>query len=423
MIEVRRACARDPLGSPAILRDLAQRYFIFDPYVAGERRVDLHPLVLSPALHHAAVRAAETVVRAVGRATARAHDDDAEAARYGFDADTRMLARASHRARDNASFMRVDLLLDERGRWQACEINADCPGGQNESAGLPKLARIAGFFGGSNPTNAVGALARRLIALADGGAIALVYATAYAEDLQVCAIIRRALEARGAKAILAPPTALRERGGELCIGRTPVRALYRFFPTEWMAGQENLPAIAHAVERQCVRTLSSFSHVYTQSKLGFARAHALAEEATDEDRATLAEHVPFSADILEMAPEMLLAARAGWVIKRSMGRVGDHVFVGALHDDTSWREVLAEALASRATGESWLAQRYVRQRTVPTPWGPRYVTLGAYVLDGSFVGYFARVTQETHVSFDALCLPVFVAACAFAPSASPLRAA
>src|SRR5262249_37301567 len=98
-----------------------------------------------------------------------------------------------------------------------------------------------------------------------------------------------------------------------------------------------------------------------------------------------------------------------WVIKRAMGRVGDQVFVGALFDDASWRALLADVLVARAKGESWLAQRYIRQQPVSTPWGPRYVTLGAYVLAGRFVGYFARLTPETHVSFDALCVPVFVA--------------
>ena len=55
----------------------------------------------------------------------------------------------------------------------------------------------------------------------------------------------------------------------------------------------------------------------------------------------------------------------------------------------------------------WLAQRFVRQRTVPTPWGNRYLTLGAYVQNGRFVGYFARITPRSHVSHDALCVPVF----------------
>jgi len=29
------------------------------------------------------------------------------------------------------------------------------------------------------------------------------------------------------------------------------------------------------------------------------------------------------------------------------------------------------------------------------------------VLDGRFAGYFARVTPQSHVSHDALCVPVF----------------
>jgi hypothetical protein len=36
------------------------------------------------------------------------------------------------------------------------------------------------------------------------------------------------------------------------------------------------------------------------------------------------------------------------------------------------------------------------------------VTLGVYVLDGVFVGHFARLSSVSHVSHDALCVPVFV---------------
>lgn len=73
----------------------------------------------------------------------------------------------------------------------------------------------------------------------------------------------------------------------------------------------------------------------------------------------------------------------------------------------SWGGLVDKVSMLCDSGESWIAQRFVRQQTVPTPWGPRYMTLGAYVLDGRFVGYFARLTPESHVSHDALCLPVF----------------
>ena len=407
LAEVRPAKAGDPLSDPSLTRELAHRFFIFDPFVAGKRRVDVHPLVLSDELHNAAVCAAEDVARTVGLVAARAHEDEVERELYGFSDDTLRLARASYRAQDDASLMRVDLLLDAHGRWQACEINADCPGGHNEAYGLPRLARAAGFNVGANPTIGADAVVSKLLALARGKAVGLLYATAYAEDLQICALLKRMLEKRGAQAILTSPTAPRLRSGELVVGRTPIGALYRFFPTEWMEGQGNVGDIARAVESGAVRTLTSFHHIFTQSKLGFARAWAHEAGLPAEDRAVIARHVPYSVDLAEVPLGELVANQSAWVVKRAMGRVGDQVFVGQLFDPEEWAPLVMNVLAARAGGERWLAQRFVPQRAVPSPWGPRYITLGAYVLDGVFIGYFARVTPQTHASHDALCVPVF----------------
>jgi hypothetical protein len=389
----------DPLLEPSLARDLAQRFLVWDAFVGGRRRVDVHPLLLPAELHAAAVRAAEDVVRAVGTVAARAHGDEAERARYGFEDDVVRLAAASHAAGDGASLMRVDLLLDASGGWTACEINADCPGGHNESLGLPRLARCAGFSAGHDPTRVVPALVERLRGLADGGAVGVLHATGYAEDLQVCALVARELERAGTRAILAPPTAPRLRGGDLCIHGRPVRALYRYFPTEWMSGQRNVPDIARAVEFGRVRTLTSFAHIYCQSKLAFARAWAAGATAS----------LPETHEVTEVARDEVVRHRAAWVVKRAMGRVGDEVFVGELVRDDDWAPLVDAVRARAARGESWIAQRFVRQRPVPTPWGDRLVTLGAYVMDGRFAGYFARITPQSHVSHDALCVPVFAA--------------
>jgi hypothetical protein len=85
------------------------------------------------------------------------------------------------------------------------------------------------------------------------------------------------------------------------------------------------------------------------------------------------------------------------------------VFVGSLLRDEEWQTVVDEALSYVATlQEIWIAQRFVPQATIETPWGRRFLTLGAYLLDGEFVGYFARLTEVSHVSHDALAVPVFV---------------
>ncbi len=399
--EVRRLGMVDPLSNPALARDLTQRFLIWDAHVGGARRVDLNPLVLPRALHEAAMQAAVSVVSTVGNVARRAHADAGERACYGLHDDVHVLARASHEAGDNASLMRVDLLLDESGVWRACEINADCPGGHNEALGLPRLAREAGFLDGHNPTIVVDALAARLAALAgETRTVALLYATAYAEDLQVCAIMQRALERHGARGILAPPTAPRLSGGRLMVHGNTVGALYRYFPAEYMQGQNNVPDIARAIETGAVRSLSSFAHIYCQSKLAFARAW----------RDSPHPNLPPTFDVAEVSIEELATCREEWVVKRALGRVGDEVYVGPLIDPDAWRGVLNGVRALRAQGETWIAQRFVKQRPIATPWGPRFVTLGAYVLDGAFVGYFARVTPQSHVSHDALCLPVFTEA-------------
>ncbi|MGH7436031.1 MAG: glutathionylspermidine synthase family protein, partial [Polyangiaceae bacterium] len=323
---------------------------------------------------------------------------------YGFDDDTLRLASASHHAGDHASLMRVDLLLEAGGTWKACEINADCPGGHNETIALPRLARVAGFGRGRDPTRVMDRLAARLEELAGGGAIGLVYATGYAEDLQVCAFVKRALESRGLPVVLSPPTAPAWDGTDLCIRGQPVRVLYRYFPIEWMSGQRNIEGIARAVETGRVRTLTSFAHVFTQSKLALARCWE-STVAGVEVRAFL----PETHAILDVPRDAVARDRRSWVVKRAMGRVGEEVFVGALFDDEAeWDALVDEVRALAAGGEAWIAQRFVDQQRLATPFGSRYLTLGAYVLDGVFAGYFARVTPESHASHDALCVPVFV---------------
>ena len=90
-----------------------------------------------------------------------------------------------------------------------------------------------------------------------------------------------------------------------------------------------------------------------------------------------------------------------------MGRVGDEVFVGALFTELDWGWLVDHARALASQGQAWIAQRCIPQQPVPTPWGDRLVTLGAYVADGRFAGYFARLSPHSHVSHDALCVPVF----------------
>src|SRR5580700_4681403 len=111
--EVRALARPDPLSDLVLSRKLREKYLVWDAFFAGERRVDVHPLVLSPRLHRGAVAAAEGVFGAIDAAARRAHEDRDEAARYGYHPDVDRLIRASWTGGDRAAWARVDLLLGE----------------------------------------------------------------------------------------------------------------------------------------------------------------------------------------------------------------------------------------------------------------------------------------------------------------------
>ena len=399
----------DPLALPSLEHELQHGWLVWDAWVAGKRRVDLHPFVLSGSAHREAVHVAQRAWALVTDAAARAAADPEESARYRLHPDVERLAQASRAAGDIGSIARVDLLLRDDGRFVACEVNADCPGGYNETLALPRLARVAGLRRGTDPTHVAGRLADWLVERSGGpgspnGVIALTYATAYAEDLQVCALLERLVRERGARAVRVAPTALvrTNDGTAVEVRGERVSVLYRFYPLEWMAGQKNIDAIVDATTARQLVSMSSFSCIHAQSKLAMARAFV-------HDPRAAAEVFPETHAFADVSRERLDTERTSWVVKRDLSRVGDHVFVGALAAPEEFREIVAEVADAEAhLDQVWIAQRFVPQASIPTPWGPRLVTLGVYLLDGAFAGYFARLSPTSHCSHDALVLPVFV---------------
>jgi len=418
-LRVVRASVGDPLALPSMLLELEQRWLVWDRCIAGARRVEVHPLVLDEAAHLEAVDVAERAAALVFRAADRAAQDPAERALYKLHPDVERLAEAARTGGDRSALVRVDLLLREgaaSSRFVACEVNADCPGGHNETLALPRIARLAGFRDGRDPTTVVLRLADRLVEASGGrgsprGAIGFVCATAYAEDLQVCAIVERLVRERGGRTVRVPATGpiastdgtrVEYRGARLAV-------LYRFYPLEYMQEQANIPALARATELGELTCISSFSAIHAQSKLAMARGW-LAEPAAS------AGVFPETYALRSLDGSTLARERRDWVLKRDLSRVGDHVFVGALETDEAFRATIDGVAEAEEEGEVWVAQRFVPPGTVATPWGPRCLTLGVYLLDGVFVGYLARLTTASHCSHDALVVPVFVAGAGEGPS-------
>ncbi len=407
-----RAAAGDPLALPEMLIELEQRWLLWDRSIEGARRVDVHPLLLSADAHLEAIAVAEKAAALVFRAAARAADDPAERALYKLHPDVERLAEAARAGGDRSALVRVDLLLREADggrRFIACEVNADCPGGHNETLALPRIAKLVGFREGHDPTTVALRLADRLVEASGGrgsprGAVGFVCATAYAEDLQVCAIVERLVRERGGRTVRVPATGLKASadGTRVEYRGERVAVLYRFYPLEYMQEQANIPALARATELGELTCISSFSAIHAQSKLAMARAWLTEPLAA-------ASVLPETYSFRSLDGSMLARERSDWVLKRDLSRVGEHVIVGALETDDAFHAAVDGVAEGEVEGEVWVAQRFVPPGTVATPWGPRCLTLGVYLLDGVFVGYLARLTTASHCSHDALVVPVFVA--------------
>ena len=398
------ACA-DPLGLPGLESELQHRWMVWDAWTAGKRRVDLHPFVLAEAEHLRAIATAKAAWELVSGAADRAATDPDERALYKLHPDVERLAAAARQAGDRTAVVRVDLLLRTDGAWVACEVNADCPGGYNETLALPLLSRRAGARHAlRDPTDVAARLADHLVAASGGpgspkGLVALAYATGYSEDLQVCALLERLVRERGGRTVRLAPTQLQACGEGIGHRGEPIAVMYRFYPLESLPGQKNLDAIVRATASGKLVSLSSFAVIHAQSKLAMAQAGAN-------------DVFPDTHSFSTIGRVRLLAERARWVVKRDLSRVGDHVFVGALLGDEEWLAILLEIeAAERDLGQVWIAQAFVPQRPLPTPWGDRLVTLGAYLFvdekSSQFAGYFTRISPTSHCSHDALVLPTF----------------
>jgi hypothetical protein len=164
-----------------------------------------------------------------------------------------------------------------------------------------------------------------------------------------------------------------------------------------MSGQRNVADIARAIESGRVRTLTSPGHIFAQSKLAFARAWAQGASGV----------VPETHELTETDRDAIARARASWVVKRCMGRVGDQVFVGELHRDDEWASIVDRARL-RGTRRT-LDRPALRQTASPADAVGRPLRHARRLrARRRFAGYFARITPQSHVSHDALCVPVFV---------------
>jgi glutathionylspermidine synthase len=298
--------------------------------------------------------------------------------RLGLSGGLRHALRAATQepAAECTRFMRFDFHWTTEG-WRISEVNSDVPGGFNEAAGITRL--MARHWGGET----AGDPAQRLaVAVASGrkgaGPVALVHATAYSDDRQVMTYLGDELSRLSVDTRPLSPEQLkwRARCATTDEGES-LSALLRFYPAEW------LPSLSRS---------SGWEHFFTaltpaanppRAILTQCKRWPLAWNELNSPLATWRKLLPECRDPKEVDwrrdPE--------WVIKPSLGRVGEGIGLRDAIPAPEWRKL---ARSAAWFPRHWVAQRRFQMLPVETPLGPRYPALGVYVVSGRAVGIYAR---------------------------------
>lgn len=381
-----------------VLRALRFRYHKWDTYAVGRCLVLPEALALTRVEHEEVVTVVEALHDALERLERRVRHDSDALEFLGIPAALHSLVQAEDET--PLQLTRYDLFPTEDGRLLVSEFNEDVPGGFNEAVGLPEL--LAGSFSG---LDFVGDLAGSFVdAFAGRERVALMYATAYSEDLQHMLALESWLLAAGHTTLLCSPEHLGGSWGRPTLMRERVDAAFRFFPGEWMPRLPNF-----ALWRRLGSRLPMMNPLYRlirQSKKVFAlwRRPGVVDEA---DRELFDRHAPLTEELdLDDLPR-LEAERERWVIKQAFGRMGDSVVLGALETEESWRQTLLEA---RARPRDYAVQECFRVAPMAFQAGSLYPAIGAFLVNGRFAGYYSRAAARPFLNHEAYHVATLVEA-------------
>lgn len=332
--------------------------------------------------------------------------------------------------------------------WRVSEVNADVPGGFIEAGPLARLMVEMGREGsceaeaGPDPGDALAvAIARQLEALGNGegkgevggrGVVALVHATAYADDFQVMRRVQECLTGAGLRSVLSAPDHVEWRGGVLGGGavHTPsgerVGAIVRFFPAEWMpelgrrrkwesyfgeSGGAASPTASGASaadatvgDANSVLLTNPATALLVQSKR-WALLWDRLETRVETWRRLMPETVdPRVARRRSRALPRSAFVGDQWVLKPAMGRVGEGVLVPGVAS----KDEKAVRRGARRDPRGWVAQRRFFSVPIQSPIGPLHVCLGVYVVDGRAAGMYARASSRALIDQGAFEVPVLI---------------
>jgi glutathionylspermidine synthase len=297
-----------------------------------------------------------------------------------------------------ARVMRFDFHFTDEG-WRISEVNADVPGGFIEASGFTQLM-AAHYPGTTAPPDPASTYARTLATeLGPDAMVGLVHATAYSDDRQVMQFVGKRMTEYGLRTILASPAHIRWDGERANVSSSfaegRLDAMVRFFPAEWLPTLRTKSQWAPFFSGSRTPVSNPASAVLVQSKR-FPLVWDGLSTSLRTWRALLPETV---------CPSIVLKDLSHWVVKPSLGRVGEDIAISGV---TSERKLQLIHTAAKRSPTQWVAQRRFAVVPVTDGKGNYYPSIGVFTVDGTVAGAYARIGRKPLIDDEAQDIAVLI---------------
>ncbi len=384
-----------------VLRAIQFEHFKWDIFHRGDTSILADAIVLSAPEHDFLVDRAEKVWAALRQVEALVCED--AKLMEAVAVPSSLHDAIAQQRRDQPRVTRCDFHLTEQGRWVISEFNDDVPSGFAECVGLSRVLgdHFADRFAG---LTFKGDLKKAVVnSLSDFESVAFIHATGYSEDLQHVALVADWMQEAGHTTELGSPMNFRVEDGRAFVFDTPVDAVFRYYPGEWLAEIENVEEWSKAAP--FLPIMNPLSALASQSKRFYALWNEHDLPLDESSRALLDEFIPKSVYLSSLNRQEVLSNPTRWVLKGAFGRMGKTVRIGPLMPRAKWEKAVQEAFDA-----AHIIAAQQRFDTAPL-WSSRglgYATVGVYLVDGEFAGYFSRIDKGPLIDYDSWHVPTLV---------------
>ncbi len=394
-----------------------------DPWLYGEERFLLEPILLSDSELHALYAAAEAVGQAYHELAQLVWQQPAYLDTFFHLTPYQKLMWLT--SGGSWHFIaRLDVFQEKGGGIKICEMNSDTPSGEAEAVLLNKLLHplAPGTLDPNAQLEPAFMTALQVAYQAEAKhpkaapTVGIIYPTDLPEDLSMILLYKSWFEKQGFKVVLGSPFNLHKTAEALCLFSQPVDIVIRHYKTDWWGERQpiwhdeaeyldpypmhrELLAILEAEEAGQAVVLNPFGAVLTQNKLTMAFFWTHLSAFSPHAQAAIKAYIPPTYRLVDMNIDTLLSEQEKWVLKSDYGCEGQEVIIGKFVTPEIWKLSLEQVIK-----EHWIVQHFFEAQPLAVG---GIANFGVYLIGGKACGLYTRVSSGA-TDYTTPCTAVFI---------------